>query len=266
MKLLVDRMFVRDVSFSFGQNSLPILEHFSLEMQKPGIISLLGLNGSGKTTFLLLLLGYLKPASGAINLEAEGKPLDLAKANGQIGYLPQRENIPFDSHVVDYVMLGRNYQVGLFGAPNSEDKHKCLQVMRYLRLESLADRRLSSISGGELQRVRIARLLAQDPQIILMDEPSSHLDIKSRQEMLDLIGEFKRMGKLVIFSTHDPLDALQSSDLAILMKKGEKTIAGPSQDVITSQRLTDLFDTRLKINKLDGRQIITVENGQCQGD
>ena len=84
--------------------------------------------------------------------------------------------------------------------------------------------------------------------------------------MLDLIGEFKRMGKLVIFSTHDPLDALQSSDLAILMKKGEKTIAGPSQDVITSQRLTDLFDTRLKINKLDGRQIITVENGQCQGD
>jgi ABC-type cobalamin/Fe3+-siderophores transport system ATPase subunit len=261
----IDRLVLENVSFHYNGSQKYIVKDLSLDISSPSITSLLGLNGSGKTTLLMLLLGYYKPQKGAIYaLGAQGKQ-SLESLNGLVGYLPQRENIPFDYSVAEFISMGLNTQMGIFTSPNRDDLQKIEASMQFLDICDLSERHLSSISGGELQRVRIARLLVQDPQIILLDEPSSHLDIKSKNQIIELIESFKRLGKMVIFSTHDPLDALNVSDLSVMMKKGKEIIKGKSADIVTRDSLSSYFDTHIEIDEINGQRVILVKNGTKTG-
>ena len=263
MSPFIEQLVLDQVSFSYNpQKGKYVIRDLSMQLPLKSITTLLGLNGAGKTTLMMLLLGYFQATSGSIYIHGSEGKHTIAEINGEVGYLPQRENIPFDYYVAEFILLGRNSQIGFFGTPNESDRLKVQQAMQFLQIEELADRQLSNISGGELQRVRIARLLVQDPRIILLDEPSSHLDIKSRGQMQDLILQLKEMGKMIIYSTHEPADALNFSDYSVLMKKNEDIIKGESAQVITSEALSNCFETGLEINQVNGQKVVLMENGR----
>ena len=257
----IDRLVLKNLSFRYSKHQNAIIENLSLELPKPSITTLLGLNGAGKTTLLMLLLGYYQLSSGEIFIEGPDGKKSIKDINGMVGYLPQRENIPFDYSVMEFILLGRNTHIGLFATPGDTDIQKINEAMRFLGISELADRHLSSISGGELQRVRIARLLVQDPTIILLDEPSSHLDVKSKKQIIELIGRFKALGKIVVYSTHDPLDALNYSDYSILMKKHTSPVSGISTEIVNQASLSTFFDTKMEISEINGQKVILIENG-----
>jgi len=264
MTRFMDTLVLDRVGFRYEENSVKILHDFSLSIPNPSITALLGLNGSGKTTLLMLLLGYFQPTSGSIYCAIAENHFSIEQLNGWVGYLPQRENIPFDYRINEFILLGCNNHIGFFGTPGESDLEKTDAAMRFMEIETLAKRRLSSVSGGELQRARIARLLVQDAGIILLDEPASHLDVKSKKQMLEMITRLKDLGKTIIYSTHDPLDALNFSDYAIMMKKGSQVKAGKSAEIITSASLHEYFETEMDIKEVDNQKIIMVRNGKPQ--
>jgi ABC-type cobalamin/Fe3+-siderophores transport system ATPase subunit len=142
--------------------------------------------------------------------------------------------------------------------PSNKDMIFVEQIIESLNLTPLSKCKLGEISGGELQRVRIARTLAQEPEIILMDEPMTHLDIKNKKYLNSLITKIKDSGKTIIYSTHDPLDVLNYSDNCIIMGRNNKYIAGKTESLITSEVLSDFFEIPISVIKDNGNKSIII--------
>ena len=238
---------IKNLSFSYKPTIKPVIKEFSCEITLGSRVAILGLNGSGKSTLLNLLLGMLAPDSGNIDLLNTSAPRSLSTLDGAIGYLPQMENIPFDYLVYEYVLLGRLTHIPLFSVPNEVDKKKVSDVLYSLKMADFYGKRLREISGGELQRVRLARILAQEPEIILMDEPATHLDIKNKRSLYKLINELCTQGKTIIYSSHDPLDIADASDYCILMSQSKETRLAVTSELLNSDLLTEYFETDLKL-------------------
>lgn len=241
-------LVIQKISFSYGAFEKNVLKDISIEIPNGSITSILGLNGSGKTTLLLIILGYLESRTGEILLKNDNGKLDQENLNGKVGYLPQRENIPFDYPVNEFVLMGRLPLLNLFGRPEKDDYDEVTKIMDLLNLSELSNKKLFEISGGELQRVRIARTLIQNPMIVLLDEPMTHLDIKHKQYVMQIMKKMADQGKIVIYSSHDPLDAIKRSDYCILMTKEGNATTGKSTDVIGPKNLTQAFETRISPN------------------
>lgn len=247
-----------DVSFTYKGKKTKVIKDFNFSIHLGSSTALLGLNGTGKTTLLLLLLGYITPVKGEILINKNGKVISIGEMNGSVGYLSQRENIPFDYTVQEFVLLGRAPHILKFNTPSSKDMMISEQIINSLDLSSLSNSKLGEISGGELQKVRIARTLAQEPEIILMDEPMTHLDIKNKKYLNSFITKLKEAGKTIVYSTHDPLDVLNYSDNCILMGKNNKFQAGETEKIITSEILSDFFEIPISVIKGKGNKSIVI--------
>ena len=164
-----NKICIFDISFSYAGKKGMVIKNFNFDIAMGSRTALLGLNGTGKTTLLLLLLGYITPVKGKIKIIMDGQEKSIIEMNGLVGYLSQSENIPFDYTVQEFIMLGRAPHILKFNVPTNEDMEISERIMNSLELSALANSKLGEISGGELQRVRIARTLAQEPEIILMD-------------------------------------------------------------------------------------------------
>jgi ABC-type cobalamin/Fe3+-siderophores transport system ATPase subunit len=242
-----DHLSIKNISFSYKEISKPVIKGFSCEIPLASRVAILGLNGSGKSTLLNLLLGILEPDNGSIELIISSATRSLSNLNGAIGYLPQMENIPFDYLVYEYVLLGRLTYIPLFSVPTEKDQKIVVEVLDSLKMADFYGKRLREISGGELQRVRLARILAQEPEIILMDEPATHLDIKNKRALYLLINELCRQGKTIIYSSHDPLDIADVSDYCILMSQSKETRLATTTELLNSDLLSEYFETALKL-------------------
>lgn len=192
---------IKNLSFSFDKHI--VLDNISLTIFKNEIIAIIGPNGGGKTTLLKLILGLYKPKSGII----------IKKDNLKFGYLPQKANyIDFPISVEDFILLAR-YR-GLFKKFDPRDNEKLFEVLNLLNIENLAKKRLKNLSGGELQKVLLARALVNDPSILILDEPTSFIDFKGQSEFYELLERLqKRMS--IIFVSHD---------LGVLSKKIKRII------------------------------------------
>ena len=247
-----------NVSFSYFGRKERVIKDFSFEIPLGSRTALLGLNGTGKTTLLMLLLGYIAPMEGKITFSKNGQEYPITDMNGAVGYLSQNENIPFDYTVREFIMLGRAPHILKFNIPSENDLKINQQIIESLDLKELASSKLGEISGGELQRVRIARTLAQEPEIILMDEPMTHLDIKNKKYLNGLITNLKESGKTIIYSTHDPLDVLNFSDRCIIMGRNNKYEAGETERIIRSKTLSDYFEIPITVINENGNKSIIV--------
>jgi len=247
MKMIRDYLVLSDLTFTYTGTDQTIIRDVNIQIPQGSVTSLLGLNGSGKTTLLLLILGYLKPNAGIIRYVHGEMIRSIEDLNGSVGYLPQMENIPFDYPVNDFIMLGRSPRIKLFTAPDERDYEHVAKIQDFLELNEIKNKKLHQISGGELQRVRIARTLAQEPAIILMDEPMTHLDIKHKKYISELLRELAKLGRIVIYSTHDPLDAVNNSDNCILLKKNTQSYSGASRELGKSKVLSRYFDMQIEI-------------------
>ncbi|MBU5425888.1 heme ABC transporter ATP-binding protein [Tissierella pigra] len=239
---------VKDLSFSYGKKA--VLKNISLNIEKGNFISIIGPNGSGKSTLLKNLNNLYKPDNGSIFLDGlnikKVKPRELAM---KIALVPQNTVIDYDFTVEDIVLMGRHPYKGRFQKEDESDYRIVNEAMEMTNTLYLKDRIITEISGGERQRVIIAKALAQNPSIILLDEPTSHLDINHQIEILNLLRKLNQeKGTTIVVVIHDINLASRYSDEIILIKDGQIKATGSPQKVITKENIEFAYNINVEID------------------
>ncbi len=242
-----------DVSYG----SVDVLKDVNFTVESGQFLGILGPNGSGKTTLLKSISRVLKPKKGSILIDDkeiyELKSVDVAK---QLAVVPQETPMTFDFTVLEVVLMGRNPHMTRFKMESKIDLEIAKYAMEITRTWEFADRSVTELSGGERQRVIIARALTQEPQILLLDEPTTHLDISNQLEIMDLIKDLCETKKLVIVAVfHDFNLAARYCDSIILLKNGKIVALGKSDETLTSENVKKVFnvDTIVKKHPITGQ-------------
>jgi iron complex transport system ATP-binding protein len=220
----------------------PVLSGVTLALEAREIAAVLGANGAGKSTLLDICLGWKKPTKGAVTLD--GRPcasLGGAERGRLMSLVPQRENARFDFTVEDYALLGRAPYIPALGAPGSADRAAVARALREAGIAHLARRAITRLSGGEYQLMLIARSLAQEASILLLDEPASQLDPAHQARVLRLVRSLARRGIAVLFTSHSPQAAASIADTVHLLKRGRLMASGAPRAVLTGEHLTRLY-------------------------
>ena len=245
---------IKDLRFRYSRRSSLVLDGANLELKDGEIGILLGRNGSGKTTLFKTILGIEKPQSGQIRFDGE----DLLRMSRRerarrIAYVPQ--DIQFGAlSVYDTILAGRLSYFGL--QPGEEDGAMTRRILREMQLEDLADRSVEELSGGERQKIAIARALAQEPRMLVFDEPTGNLDIANEQLILSEARRVAReKGISILTSLHDLNQALELGDRFFFMKKGQIRYAG-GPEVVTEDVIEEIFDAQVRIVEIEGKRVI----------
>ncbi|MFI3263268.1 MAG: ABC transporter ATP-binding protein [Rikenellaceae bacterium] len=220
-----------------------VLEDINFEMQRGELISLIGANGAGKSTLIKTLCGFTPPLSGQLSFE--GKPLtsfpkrEMAK---KIGVVLTERNSEGGFTAFELVSLGRYPYTGFFGTLTSEDEDIVLKALETIGVLHLKDRCVSELSDGERQKVIIAKSLAQQCPVIILDEPTAFLDLKSKVEITSLLKNLaRRENKCIIMSSHDLELSLQLSDKLFLISKGSPVVFGATETLVLEGKLNNIF-------------------------
>ncbi len=245
------------LQFGYDDDAPTVLKGLSLSIPPASVTAVLGPNGIGKTTLLHIILGLLKPQAGRVLVG--GKPqasYTRREMSRLIGLVPQSEYIPFDYPVVDYCLLGRAPYLGPLDMPSDEDRRIAVEALHAVGLAHLQRRPVPSLSGGERQLAMLARALAQQPRILLLDEPTSHLDLSNRDRVLTVLRHQVSRGVTVLFTTHDPNLAASTSDYVVLMRQGAVLAAGPTTATLTSERLTMTYGIPVRVVTFEERLFV----------
>lgn len=233
---------IKDLNFSYKKQD--ILHSINIIVDQGEILALVGPNGSGKSTLLRCLNGFLRPDSGRVLLYGEDIRNKKRKwISRHIAFLPQ--NLEMVQHVTVYelVAMGRSPYQRFGWFLNQEDKKNVEWAIDYMNLYSIRHRPLDKISGGERQRTWIAMILAQDTEIVLLDEPITFLDLKYQWYLLDILKQIRRQyKKTIILVLHDINQAMTVADKFVVLKEGRIRAHGQAQDIITSHLLKDVYD------------------------
>jgi iron complex transport system ATP-binding protein len=249
-----------NVSFAYG--AAPVLREVSATFPRGGLLGLLGPNGSGKTTLLRLLSGTRRPTAGRVLLEevptTELSHRDLAR---RIAVVPQETQLTFEYTVLELVLMGRHPHLGLFELEGPADVDAARQALRTTSTAHLESRRFSTLSGGEKQRVVIAAALAQASDILLLDEPTASLDLRSQLEVAGLLTTLNKQGMTIVISTHDlHLAAAICRDL-VLLREGQVLEAGPMRDVLTPPAIRELYGVTAEVHANASGHVVVVPIG-----
>ncbi len=247
--------FTYDIQNAFG------LYDINLEFKAGEIVALLGPNGSGKTTLLKCLYGALKPHAGVIYLNGknllEFKSSELAR---HVGGVPQSHIPSFPFKSIDVVVMGRTPHTSIFSSPSERDYEKAREFFEELGIAELTERPYTHISGGERQLVFVARALMQEPKVLLLDEPTAHLDIKNRVKVLRAVKRIAGKGEItVVMSLHDPNEAMLFSNKILLLKNGKVQAYGPPREVISEEVLRNLYGEDFNIFTAGNRKIVVYD-------
>ncbi|HNV92627.1 MAG TPA: ABC transporter ATP-binding protein [Candidatus Cloacimonas sp.] len=232
-----------------GYGDFPVLKDISLQIAEGDFCALLGPNGAGKSTLLYTIMGYLKPSEGYITIFEK----DIAKIKHswlakQIAFVPQETRSEFDHTVQETVLMGRYPYLGFLQSYSSEDYEAVDAVLENLKLTEFKHRWLSEISGGEKQRVLIARALVQQTPFILLDESLSQLDINYQIEIMKLLRTIhSKENKTVLIVSHNINLASNYAERLIFLKEGKLLAAGKPEDLMQKETLKDLFAVELDI-------------------
>jgi iron complex transport system ATP-binding protein len=219
----------------------------NVTLGKGEVLALLGPNGGGKTTLLKTLLGLLPPLAG--HVELAGRRLqrlsDRERARA-IGYVPQTHGATFAFTVETLVLMGRTAHGGLFDPPSARDRDVARAMLQRFGISALAERPYTMISGGERQLALLARALAQEPDFVVLDEPTASLDFGNQGKVLREIRGLADSGHGVLFTTHDPNHARRAADRAMLLRDGRCLDEGPVAAVLTRDMLAELYGTPIR--------------------
>jgi iron complex transport system ATP-binding protein len=228
----------KDVSFRYKGEQRQALSAFSLQVEAGQTVALLGPNGSGKSTALGIAAGWLQASNGVF------------WADGPRAFLPQAERLAFAFTCLEYVTFGRAPHLPYLAVPGGRDRLIALDSLTMVGMADQAERRITALSGGELQLVRIARALAQEAPYLLLDEPTDMLDPAHAVTVAAAVRSVASSGRGVLLSSHDIVFALAVADQAVLLKDGRMQASGPAADQLTAERLAVLFGVPFAITPL----------------
>ncbi|MFQ5945445.1 MAG: heme ABC transporter ATP-binding protein, partial [Anaerolineae bacterium] len=238
---------VRGVEFSYGHGD--VLQGIGVEIRAGERVALIGPNGSGKTTLLRLLSGFLRPDRGEVRLEgrllSQYSRREVAR---RLAVVPQTLEVPFAFTVEELVLMGRTPYMSPWGGPGPRDVVVVREALERMGVSPLEDRPYPELSGGERQRVVLALALAQEPQILLLDEPTAHLDINHQVEVLDLVRALNRESGLTVAAAMHDLNLAALYFGRLLLLDGGRIVAdGPPQKVLEARRIARAFGARVRI-------------------
>jgi len=242
---------VQKGSFSYP-NGRKILDNVSFRVEKGQMLAILGPNGAGKTTMLRCMMGFLRWSEGRSLLDGKDiSAMDQRELFSKVAYVPQAKNTSLSACVKDMVLLGRSSRYNIFGKPGEGDRQIVKDTLATLGLTHLAERSCAELSGGELQMVLIARAIAAQPQIIILDEPESNLDFKNQLIVLKTLHALTEQGISCIFNTHYPVHALRHADKALLLDKKGNVCFGDAHAVITQENMRTAFGVETVIGQIE---------------
>lgn len=235
-----------------GYGDTPVVSGVSVSVRAGEVLCLLGANGVGKTTLFKSVLGLIPLLEGRVLVD--GQDLDglpAAQRARMVGYVPQASHNPFAFSVLDVVLMGRTAHIGAFGCPGARDRSIAREAMESLGIGHLSQTSFGQLSGGQRQLVMIARALAQQSQIIMLDEPTASLDLGNQARVLEQVLRLAAEGIAVIMTTHEPEHAFLLGGGVLLLRAGEVLAAGPAAEVLTEQTLGDAYDVPVRLVRGD---------------
>ncbi|AAK79948.1 iron complex transport system ATP-binding protein [Clostridium acetobutylicum] len=231
-----------------GYNNKIIIDNITMHVRSGEILCILGPNGVGKTTLFKTILGFLKIQDGEILLDGQDlKKLSQKQLSKAISYVPQAHTLPFPYTVYDVVLMGRTVHMGAFLTPSQKDRQIASESIDVLGIGYLKEKTYTEISGGERQMVLIARALAQQSQIMILDEPTSNLDFGNQVKVLEQINKLAARGIGIIMTSHFPDHAFLCSAKVALIERGRIFKIGSMDEVITEENLKSMYGIDVKI-------------------
>ena len=228
----------------------------TLTVERGETLAVLGGNGAGKTTLLRTLLGLLPPLGGRV--EVDGRAVDAltpAERARRLAYVPQQHVPPFAFTVAEAVMMGRAARLATFARPGAADHAAVEAALARLGIAALADRAVTELSGGERQLALIARALAQEAPMLVLDEPTASLDFGNRARVLGELDRLRDAGLSIVFSTHEPEHALVHADRALLLADGRPLVCDVAASALTAENVTRLYGVPVRLVEVEARRV-----------
>lgn len=253
------KLEVKNGSFGYGKQMILQDLNFSLEGNK--IMTVLGPNGAGKTTLLKCIMGFLKWKEGQTWMNGNAIGGNLNEFWRHTSYVPQAKQSVYSYRVVDVVIMGLNAGKNFFALPSEEDYEKAFRILKLLRAEKLAWKSCSQLSGGERQMVMMARALISEPELLILDEPESNLDMKNQLQIVNAIQRAsEEFHTSCLINTHFPNNALKISDITLMLGYNQKKILGNTLEVVTEDHIREYFQvcTRVVSVLVDSQEYHTI--------
>jgi iron complex transport system ATP-binding protein len=245
---------VKDVVFAYS--GVTILDKVSLKLEKSEVLGVLGPNGTGKSTLIRCMNRVLRPQSGTVTLDGiDIRDMDRMEIARKMGYVPQASKNSFPATVFDTILMGRRPHGGW--KSSSSDVKKALEVLKLVGLEDLAMRDFTELSGGQQQKVVLARALVQEAEVLLLDEPTSNLDIRQQLETMEIIRRLaKERGISALMAVHDLNLAARYADRIVMLKGGRVLDAGDPFSVLTAENIKAVYGVEAAVKEDEGRPYI----------
>ncbi len=255
---------VRDLTFAYKKS--PVLSGVSFDAAPGELLAVLGPNGVGKTTLFRCVLGEQKRYSGTITVDgADVRGFSPRETAHRIAYIPQTHAMTFRFSVFDTVLTGTSHTLSPFASPGRAQEKIAAEALERLGIAALSDRSFDTLSGGEQQLVYVARALAQQAKILLMDEPTSSLDYGNQLNVLSVVKKLTKDGYTVLLSTHNPQHALWYADRVLALRDGRAAAFGPTDETLTPALLHMLYGTRAQLYETPGGPVILPVSSNITG-
>ena len=241
--------FLRFERVTLGYGRRVVLRDVDLDVAAGDFLGIVGPNGAGKTTLLRALLGTLRPSAGTIRIPEEGVVF---------GYVPQRQAVDetFPLTVREMILMGRFARLGLLRRPGREDHARVLECAEHVAIANLLDRRYRTLSGGQKQRTLIARALAAEPTILVLDEPTTGMDLPAEHAIMELVRELHRDDRLTVVMVSHLLNVVASYVERLAIVGGGRLEVGPVDGMLTAERLSALYATNVRVHHVDGSTVV----------
>lgn len=249
---------ISDVHFRYPGSAREVLCGVDLAVERGDVLSILGPNGAGKSTLLSCMMNLHRPGSGSIRVDGkEVGSMSARELAAKVSFVPQNFKSVFSYSVLDFVVMGRAPLISALGRPGEADRAAARDALDKMGILSLADRPFTEISGGEAQQAAIARAIVRQPEVILFDEPTAHLDFGNQLRTLRVIKRLSDEGYTTVITTHNPDHAILLGGRAAILGRDGKIVSGTTDEIVNEESLSRIYNAELKIRYVEeaGRKV-----------